>query len=152
MVAHPLEQAATGTAVAIAGGPAIFSVVASGTEPLFYKWRRNGTIVLTDEVSATLAIPDVRSTNAGTYSVTVSNAAGVVTSPLATLTVIEMDFGDAPASYSTALAQNGARHRLVAGIRLGATAEVADIIFFLCSGQASYVTGSEIHINGGQHV
>ncbi|TKB27771.1 MAG: SDR family oxidoreductase, partial [Mesorhizobium sp.] len=36
--------------------------------------------------------------------------------------------------------------------RLGATSEVADIIFFLCSGQASYVTGSEIHINGGQHV
>ena len=36
--------------------------------------------------------------------------------------------------------------------RLGSTSEVADIIFFLCSGQASYVTGSEIHINGGQHV
>ncbi len=36
--------------------------------------------------------------------------------------------------------------------RLGATDEVADIIYFLCSGQASYVTGSEIHINGGQHV
>ncbi|TIW27147.1 MAG: SDR family oxidoreductase, partial [Mesorhizobium sp.] len=36
--------------------------------------------------------------------------------------------------------------------RLGTTAEVADIIFFLCSQQASYVTGSEIHINGGQHV
>ena len=36
--------------------------------------------------------------------------------------------------------------------RLGSTAEVADIIFFLCSDQASYVTGSEIHINGGQHV
>jgi NAD(P)-dependent dehydrogenase (short-subunit alcohol dehydrogenase family) len=29
---------------------------------------------------------------------------------------------------------------------------VADIIFFLCSSQASYVTGAEIHINGGQHV
>ena len=36
--------------------------------------------------------------------------------------------------------------------RVGATSEVADIIFFLCSTQASYVTGSEIHINGGQHV
>jgi len=36
--------------------------------------------------------------------------------------------------------------------RHGTTAEVADIIFFLCSQQASYVTGSEIHINGGQHV
>lgn len=36
--------------------------------------------------------------------------------------------------------------------RLGQTSEVADTIFFLCSDQSSYVTGSEIHINGGQHV
>lgn len=36
--------------------------------------------------------------------------------------------------------------------RLGSTSEVADTIFFLCSDQSSYVTGSEIHINGGQHV
>ncbi|WP_173932563.1 SDR family oxidoreductase [Chelativorans sp. Marseille-P2723] len=36
--------------------------------------------------------------------------------------------------------------------RLGQTSEVADTIFFLCSPNASYVTGAEIHINGGQHV
>lgn len=36
--------------------------------------------------------------------------------------------------------------------RLGSTAEVAETIYFLCSEQASYVTGGEIHINGGQHV
>ncbi len=36
--------------------------------------------------------------------------------------------------------------------RLGSTSEVADTIFFLCSTQSSYVTGAEIHINGGQHV
>ena len=36
--------------------------------------------------------------------------------------------------------------------RLGTTDEVADTIYFLCSGQASYVNGAEIHINGGQHV
>jgi NAD(P)-dependent dehydrogenase (short-subunit alcohol dehydrogenase family) len=36
--------------------------------------------------------------------------------------------------------------------RLGETSEVADTIFFLCSEWASYVTGAEIHINGGQHV
>lgn len=36
--------------------------------------------------------------------------------------------------------------------RVGTTAEVAETIFFLCSDSASYVTGSEIHINGGQHV
>lgn len=29
--------------------------------------------------------------------------------------------------------------------------EVASVIFFLCSQAASYVTGKEIQINGGQH-
>ncbi len=36
--------------------------------------------------------------------------------------------------------------------RIGQTSEVADVIFFLCSGQSTYVTGTEIEINGGQHV
>lgn len=36
--------------------------------------------------------------------------------------------------------------------RLGSTEEVAETIFFLCSNASSYVTGAEIHINGGQHV
>ncbi len=36
--------------------------------------------------------------------------------------------------------------------RLGQTNEVADAIYFLCSDQSSYVTGTEILINGGQHV
>jgi len=36
--------------------------------------------------------------------------------------------------------------------RLGTPEEVAKTIYFLCSDQSSYVTGSEIHINGGQHV
>ncbi|MGB0180440.1 MAG: SDR family NAD(P)-dependent oxidoreductase [Candidatus Puniceispirillales bacterium] len=36
--------------------------------------------------------------------------------------------------------------------RLGTTKEVADSIYFLCSNEASYVNGAELHINGGQHV
>jgi NAD(P)-dependent dehydrogenase (short-subunit alcohol dehydrogenase family) len=36
--------------------------------------------------------------------------------------------------------------------RLGTTKEVADSIYFLCSDEASYVNGAELHINGGQHV
>lgn len=36
--------------------------------------------------------------------------------------------------------------------RLGRPEEVADAIRFLCGPNASYVTGSELHINGGQHV
>lgn len=36
--------------------------------------------------------------------------------------------------------------------RLGRPEEVAEVVHFLAGPQASYVTGSEIHINGGQHV
>ena len=36
--------------------------------------------------------------------------------------------------------------------RLGTTNEVADLIWFLCSPESSYITGAEIPLNGGQHV
>lgn len=36
--------------------------------------------------------------------------------------------------------------------RLGTTDEVADLIYYLCSERAMYITGVEIPINGGQHV
>ena len=36
--------------------------------------------------------------------------------------------------------------------RLGQPAEVAKAIWYLCTEQSSYVTGSELMINGGQHV
>ena len=36
--------------------------------------------------------------------------------------------------------------------RLGRPMEVAEVVYFLSSEHASYVTGSEIHINGGQHI
>ena len=36
--------------------------------------------------------------------------------------------------------------------RIGTVEEVAATILFLCSGSASYINGTEIEINGGQHV
>ena len=36
--------------------------------------------------------------------------------------------------------------------RLGQPSEVASAIFFLCSGQSSYISGTEIQVNGAQHV
>jgi NAD(P)-dependent dehydrogenase (short-subunit alcohol dehydrogenase family) len=36
--------------------------------------------------------------------------------------------------------------------RLGQPSEVADAIWFLCSPQAAYISGTEIEVNGGQHV
>lgn len=60
----------------------------------------------------------------------------------------------APGEIDTAILSPGTE-KIVETIplrRLGQTSEVADIIYFLCSGQAAYVSGGEIHINGGQHV
>ncbi len=60
----------------------------------------------------------------------------------------------APGEIETAILSPGTE-KLVDQIplrRLGQTFEVAETIYFLCSEQASYVTGGEIHINGGQHV
>ncbi|NNU80493.1 SDR family oxidoreductase [Halovulum dunhuangense] len=36
--------------------------------------------------------------------------------------------------------------------RLGQPREVADTIFFLCSDASSYISGTEVEINGGQHI
>ncbi len=36
--------------------------------------------------------------------------------------------------------------------RLGTPEEVAKAIYFLCTDQSAYVSGAELHINGGQHV
>jgi NAD(P)-dependent dehydrogenase (short-subunit alcohol dehydrogenase family) len=36
--------------------------------------------------------------------------------------------------------------------RLGEPEEVAKAIYFLCTDQSSYISGAELHINGGQHV
>ncbi|RWR14322.1 SDR family oxidoreductase [Sinirhodobacter populi] len=36
--------------------------------------------------------------------------------------------------------------------RLGQPEEVAEVIWFLCNNTSSYVTGTEIEVNGGQHV
>jgi len=36
--------------------------------------------------------------------------------------------------------------------RLGQPHEVADAIYFLCSPQSAYISGTEIEVNGGQHV
>lgn len=36
--------------------------------------------------------------------------------------------------------------------RLGQPEEVAETVYFLCSEHSSYVTGTEVEVNGGQHV
>ena len=68
------------------GGTISFSVQASGgTIPLYYQWLLNGTNVITGATNASLNLTVVAATNAGNYSVIVTNYAGSVTSSVASL-------------------------------------------------------------------
>jgi NAD(P)-dependent dehydrogenase (short-subunit alcohol dehydrogenase family) len=59
-----------------------------------------------------------------------------------------------PGEIETSILSPGTE-KIVAQIplhRLGQPEEVAKSIYFLCTDASSYVTGAELHINGGQHV
>lgn len=61
----------------------------------------------------------------------------------------------APGEIETSILSPGTDALVAAEVpmgRLGEPREVAETIYFLCSGQSSYINGAEIHINGGQHV
>jgi beta-galactosidase len=70
-----------------AGGSATFLVMAGGSHPMAYQWQRNGAI-LPGATSAALNIVNAAPGNVGDYRVTISNAAGSVTSAVARLTVV----------------------------------------------------------------
>ena len=65
---------------------AVLSVVAGGSEPLTYQWRKDGREVA-GATAATLRLLDVTPSDAGQYSVEVSNALGQAISPPVTLGV-----------------------------------------------------------------
>src|SRR2546428_835492 len=70
-----------------AGQSATFSVAASGTAPLSYQWRKNGTAI-NGATSASYTTPATTTADNGAqFTVVVSNSAGSVTSNAATLTV-----------------------------------------------------------------
>ena len=71
---------------ALTGGTASFSVTATGTKPLVYRWQFNG-VDIKFATNATYSLSNVQLTDAGNYSVIVSNAFGAATSDPAALTV-----------------------------------------------------------------
>jgi sugar lactone lactonase YvrE len=77
---QPLSQSVT------AGGNVQFSVTAGGLPAPTYQWHVNGS-PFQGATSSSLSITNARATDAGDYTVVVTNALGSVTSAKATLTV-----------------------------------------------------------------
>jgi plastocyanin len=62
-------------------------VTASGSQPLIYQWYYNANTLLVGPTGPILILTNVQPSDAGSYSVVVSNTAGSVTSSNAVLTV-----------------------------------------------------------------
>lgn len=69
------------------GQTATFSVVVSGTSPVTYQWRKNGTAIASATGASYTTPPTTAADSGAQFSVVVSNAAGSVTSNTATLTL-----------------------------------------------------------------
>jgi hypothetical protein len=68
------------------GEDMVFSTSAVGRPPLFYQWRKNG-ILLVGATNSTLKINQAQNSDAGYYTVEVSNSAGSETSIVALLSI-----------------------------------------------------------------
>ena len=79
--------------VVVAGSNAVFGATVSGTLPLVYQWRQNATNLpsggnVTGATSNVLSLTAITLTNAGNYTLVVTNVYGAGTSAVATLTVV----------------------------------------------------------------
>jgi len=77
----------------LTGSNAVFSATASGSSPLTYQWRKNGTNLLNGSgvsgaTTNLLTLTAVTTNSSGNYSLYVTNSFGAVTSSVATLTVV----------------------------------------------------------------
>ncbi|HMJ90269.1 MAG TPA: MBG domain-containing protein, partial [Candidatus Acidoferrum sp.] len=127
IVSQPLSQnSGEGAAV-------VFTVTASGTTPFTYRWRRDGISLanggnISGATAASLTLSSVQSTQAGTYSVVVSNSVGGVTSSGALLSLLtRADAIDAPGLLWTSggsapwLAQTTVTHESADAVQSGTT-------------------------------
>jgi hypothetical protein len=79
----------------IVGTTAGFSVTAGGTQPLSYQWSCNATNIA-NATNATLTLTNVQLSQAGSYSVLVTNVRGATNSATASLTVVLPQYVPAP--------------------------------------------------------
>jgi len=102
---QPTNQTAT------VGSNVTFSVLASGSNPLSFQWRRNGAN-LSGATNSSLIITNVQFADAGAYDIIVTNLAGLVTSTAAVLNVNPPP----PEFLSAAMLPNGQFQLLLSGM------------------------------------
>ena len=70
------------------GASTLFSVIATGSPPLYYQWTFNGGLLGAASTNSFLSLTNVQFTNEGNYAVTVTNLIASTNSPAAFLEVL----------------------------------------------------------------
>jgi polygalacturonase len=83
ITAQPTAQAVT------TGQNATFTVSAGGATPLIYQWYFNTNTALAGDTNASLTVTNANRTNAGEYSVLITNTSGSITSSYVALSIID---------------------------------------------------------------
>jgi hypothetical protein len=91
----------------LSGQSATFSVSASGSAPLSYQWRKNGTAISGANAASYTTPAETSSDNGALFAVIVTNPAGSVTSRNALLTVSASVPGTDVVTYKNDLARTG---------------------------------------------
>ena len=89
-----------------AGQTAAFSVFAGGSTTLTYQWYFNTNTPIPNATNSIFTLASVQGTNAGVYSVVISNAAGWVTSTNAYLAVPSLNHPPSPGAYAVTTGKN----------------------------------------------
>jgi hypothetical protein len=119
------------------GRTATFSVTASGSPPLTYQWRRNGTAI-SGATSASYTTPaTTTSDNDAQFTVTVTGSVGNVTSDPATLTVTA-------AAVTPSITTQPANHTVTAGqtATFGVTATGTGTLTFQWEKNGTAISGA----------
>lgn len=121
------------------GAGAAFWPVVTGTAPLSFQWNFNGAVI-SGATSGVLTINNSQTSNAGTYTVTISNSAGSVTSRAATLalnatsTPNPLGFSSQPQSQTI---ENGSTAVFYASTSSGGSTTTANILPALAIGSGN---------------
>jgi uncharacterized protein (DUF4415 family) len=84
--AAPTISVQPASQVVAVGGNVTFSVTASGTPAPAYQWRKDGAAI-SGATNSSLTLSAVSASNAGSYTVIITNSAGSVTSSVAALNI-----------------------------------------------------------------
>lgn len=107
LVSHPSPQ------IQSPGGSATFAVAVTGSGPISYQWLKNGAPI-TGATGGVLTLTGIVAEDAASYSVTVGNGLGSVTSNAATLTVLGVPAISSQPAATAAVAGNTASFSVAA--------------------------------------